>query len=140
MNHRREHDGDHEPEHGEKPPDQASGVLRGSAETRRAGDLAFGPPPAGPQWPGRVPSEAELNGVSPTDTQARTPLGVGTSTSRRGERIAVTEPERGRRAKGTRGRSGRPYGTSDPEHDTGVAPQRPRDPRSPHLPTGDQAG
>jgi hypothetical protein len=140
MNHRREHGNDHEPDHDERLHGETPGVLRGSAETRRAGDLAFGPPPKGSQWPGRVSSEAELNGVPSTDTQARTPLGVGTSTSRRGERIATTEPERGRRTKGNRGKSGRPYGTSAPEHDTGVAPQRPVDQQSPHLPTGDQAG
>ena len=131
MSHRREPRSDREPDRG---------VLRGSAEVRRAGDLAFGPPPKGPQWPGRVTSEAELGGVPATDTQARTPLGVGTSTSRRGERIAITEREPGRRTKGLRGRSRRPYGTSAPEQDTGVAPQRPAGRQSPRLPTGDQSG
>lgn len=119
---------------------QSRDVGRGSAEARQAGDRAFERPPAGPQWPGREPSDAERSGVPATDTQARTPLGVGTSTSRRAERIAVTEPERGRRRKGLRGKARRPHGVSEPEHDTGVAPPRPKDEKSPHLPTGDQAG
>jgi hypothetical protein len=133
MNHRREPD---EREHHGLSPD----VGRGSEEARQAGDRAFGPPPPGPQWPGREPSEAELRGVPSTDTEARTPLGVGTSTSRRAEKIAMREGEPGRRVHGTRGRSGRPYGTSGPEDDTGVAPQKPIDEESPRLPTGDQAG
>jgi hypothetical protein len=122
-------------EHGTLPA-----VGRGSEEARRAGDLAFGPPPPGPQWPGREPSDVERHGVPSTDTEARTPLGVGTSTSRPAEKIAVQEGEPGRRFLGRRGRSGRPYGTSEPEHDTGVAPQGPIHEESPHLPTGDQAG
>ncbi|MCW2948257.1 MAG: hypothetical protein JWR24_4974 [Actinoallomurus sp.] len=115
-------------------------VGTGSEEVRQAGDRAFGPPPPGPQWPGREPSDQERKGVPPTDTEARTPLGVGTSTSRRAEKIAAKEGEAGRRTRGTRGRSGRPYGTSTPEHATGVEPQGPADEESPHLPPGDQGG
>jgi hypothetical protein len=130
MNHR------HEPEdkgrHGLSPD-----VGRGSEEARQAGDRAFGPPPSGPQWPGRERSKVELHGVPSTDTEARTPLGVGTSTSRRAERIARREGEPGRRAGGGRGRSGRPYGTAEPHDDTGVTPIHEESPR---LPTGDQAG
>jgi hypothetical protein len=131
MNHRRERDSGSTGRHG-------SG--QGSAETRRAGDLAFRRPPPGPQWPGRVVSDAERRGVPATDTEARTPLGVGTSTSRRAERIATREEESGRHSHGIRGRSGRPYGRSRPEDDTGVAPQAPIHEKSPHIPTGDQAG
>ncbi|MDN3352107.1 hypothetical protein [Actinomadura sp. DC4] len=123
MNHRREAESGSPPEAG-----------RGGEETRRAGDRAFGPPPPGPQWPGREPSEAEINGVPATDTEARTPLGVGTSTTRRAEKAAKRERD------GVHGRTRRPYGTSEPEDDTGVAPQRPVHPESPRLPTGDQAG
>lgn len=118
---------------------------RGSEQTRRAGDRAFQRPPSGPQWPGREPSEAERSGVPPTDTSARSPLGVGASTwPRRAEQPATSEPESGRR-KGLRGRARRPYGTPEPEGRTGVTPDRPmrEEPthkaRS-HLPTGDQAG
>jgi hypothetical protein len=133
MNHRREpEDQDH---HGTAPD-----VGRGSEDARQAGNRAFGPPPSGPQWPGREPSAAELHGVPSTDTEARTPLGVGTSTTRRAEKIARREGEAGRRTKGLRGRSGRPAGTSEPDHDTGVGPQKTIDEESPHLPTGDQAG
>jgi len=128
MNHRRETG-----EHGTAPD-----VGRGSEETRQAGHRAFGPPPPGQQWPGRVPSKAELRGVPATDTEARTPLGVGVSTSRRAEKTARREGAG--RGHGLRGRSGRPHGTSEPEHDTGVAPQEPIHEDSPHLPTGDQAG
>jgi hypothetical protein len=134
MSHRRE------PERNKEHHGLAPDVGRGSEEARKAGDRAFGPPPRGPQWPGRVPSEAERHGVPATDTHARTPLGVGTSTMRRSEKIAVTEPEPGRRRKGVRGKARRPFGTSEPEHGTGVTPQRPIDEESPHLPTGDQAG
>lgn len=137
MNHRRERAGDRGSDRGET--NRTPAARRGSAQARQAGDRAFGRPPKGPQWPGRVPSQAELDGVPATDTHARTPLGVGTSTTRRAERIARTEPEAGRRWKGIRGRSGRPYGKSEPEHDTGVAPPRRITDGSPHLPTGDQA-
>lgn len=130
MNHRRE-----PKEHHGLSPD----VGRGSEEARQAGDRAFGPPPPGPQWPGREPSEAELHGVPSTDTEGRTPLGVGTSTSRRAEKAAQREGEPGRRVEGVRGRSGRPYGRSEPEDDTGVAPRKPIDEESSRLPTGDQA-
>ena len=140
MNHRREPDsgpgyGADREHHGSSPD-----VGQGSAEARQAGDRAFRPPPSGPQWPGREASDAERRGVSATDTEARTPLGVGTSTSRRGEKIATREEETGHRPHGIRGRSGRPYGKSAPEKDTGVAPQEPIHEDSPHLPTGDQAG
>jgi hypothetical protein len=100
-------------------------VRTGSADARRAGDRAFGPPPPGPQWSGRVPSEQESSGVPATDTEARTPLGVGVTTSRRAERIARREPEKGRRKLSLRGRSGRPQGVSEPEDATGVAPPKP---------------
>ncbi|HZE33127.1 MAG TPA: hypothetical protein VE198_17030 [Actinoallomurus sp.] len=141
MSHRREPDrgsgggsGAGREHHGSSPD-----VGQGSAEARQAGDRAFGPPPSGPQWPGREVSDAERRGVPATDTQARTPLGVGTSTSRRAEQIAGREEEAGRRHHGLRG-SGRPHGKPAPEHDTGVAPQAPIHEDSPHLPTGDQAG
>ena len=142
MNHRREPERGSGGRSGGDPEHHGSSrdVGRGSAEARQAGDRAFRPPPSGPQWPGREVSDAERHGVPATDTQARTPLGVGTSTSRRAEKIAGTEEEAGRRPHGRRGRSGRPHGKPAPEHDTGVAPQAPIHEDSPHLPTGDQAG
>jgi hypothetical protein len=142
MNHRREPDsGSGGGSGGEREHHGSShDVGQGSAEARQAGDRAFRPPPSGPQWPGREVSDAERSGVPATDTQARTPLGVGTSTSRRAEKIAHREDEVGSRPHGLRGRSGRPHGKSAPEHDTGVAPQAPIHEDSPHIPTGDQAG
>lgn len=107
-------------------------------QVRQAGDRAFGPPPPGPQWPGREPSREESTGVPPTDTAARSPLGVGVSTSRRPEQMALREAEAGRAP--LHGRSGRPSRKARPEHDTGVAPQGPTGKESPHLPVGDQAG
>jgi hypothetical protein len=144
MSHRREQD-ESMPDHGMRGVDEerhgyAPDVGRGSEEARRAGDRAFGPPPEGPQWPGREPSRAERFGVPATDMEARTPLGVGTSSSRRAEHIAQKEPEAGRVPGGLRGKSRRPHGKSAPEHDTGVTPQGPSHEESPHLPTGDQAG
>jgi hypothetical protein len=123
--------------------EQGHGAPAEAASTRdlvrQAGDRAFGPPPPGAQWPGRETSKQERTGVPPTDTAARSPLGVGTSTSRRPEKMALKDREAGP-AQGTRGRSGRPTRKARPEHDTGVAAQGPIDEESPHLPVGDQAG
>ena len=92
-----------------------------------AGDRAFESPPRGDRRPPRTVTEVEAHGVSPTDTHARSPLGVGTSTSARAEKIAQREEEAGRGTTGTEGPSRRPYGTSTAEDATGVAPthQRP---------------
>lgn len=109
-------------------------------QVRQAGDRAFGPPPPGPQWPGREPSKQESTGVPPTDTEARSPLGVGISTSRRPEQMALKESEAARADRGVLGRTRRPFGKARPEHDTGVEPQGPIDKECPHLPVGDQAG
>jgi hypothetical protein len=107
-------------------------VGTGSPEVRRAGDLAFAGPPPGPQWPGREPSREELEGVPSTDTRARSPLGVGVSTTRRAEKITHEEGEE-RPTIGVRGRARRPYGTSRPE-EAGMAPPKPVEAESPHLP------
>jgi hypothetical protein len=108
-------------------------VGRGSEEVRRAGDLAFRPPPPGAQWPGREVSEEELEGVPSTSTDARPPLGVGVSVSGRPEEMATRRKEKGRRWLGLRGRSRRPAGVSTPEEATGVAPQEPVHKESPYL-------
>jgi hypothetical protein len=126
MKDRRDSMSDH---HGTAPD-----VHRGSEEARLAGDRAFGPPPEGPQWPGREPSKAESRGVPATDMEARTPLGVGTSMSRRAERVAEDQVGRHRRGHGRR-----PSGQVTPDRVTGVGPQGPIDEESPYLPTGDQA-
>ncbi|GAA2077760.1 hypothetical protein [Actinomadura alba] len=107
-------------------------VGTGSPEVRRAGDLAFASPPPGPQWPGREPSKEELGGVPSTDTLARSPMGVGVSTTRRPEQIAREEGEQ-RPTVGFLGRSRRPFGRSQPE-EAGMAPPKPISKESPHLP------
>jgi hypothetical protein len=121
-------------EHGFSPP-----VGKGSEDARRAGDLAFRKPAPGPQWPGRKPSEQEREGVPSTDTQARSPLGVGTSTSGRAEELARRKGRLRRRTAGVKGPSRRPYGVAMPEDATGVARERERpvEADSPHLPPGD---
>ncbi|MEV7970522.1 hypothetical protein AB0O34_31720 [Sphaerisporangium sp. NPDC088356] len=108
-------------------------------EVVMAGDRAFESPPRGDRRPPRVVTEVEQHGVSSTDTEARSPLGVGTSTSARAEKIAQREEEAGRRKEGV-GPSGRPYGTSTPEHGTGVGRQETVERESPYMPSGDQAG
>ncbi|MEU4407244.1 hypothetical protein AB0F88_22200 [Streptosporangium sp. NPDC023963] len=98
-------------------------VSHASEEVVRSGDLAFGPPPEG-KGPPRVVSGAEREGVPSTDTEARSPLGVGTSENRGAERIASRRKERGREKVGTDER-GRSYGVSHPEDVTGVSPRKP---------------
>jgi hypothetical protein len=101
---------------------------------------AFHPDPNAAVGPGREISEEEGQGVPATDADAATPLGVGESTTRRGEDIAEREDEVGREHAGTKGESDRPYGKSAPEHSTGVNPSGPISEESPELSTGDQGG
>jgi hypothetical protein len=110
-------------------PDVGSG---GSERATEANKKAFGTPPAG-KGPGREISDQERSGVPPTDTEARTPLGVGVSTATGGEEYAA-DGEKGRHTEGTKGQSRRPYGTSDASSATGVDPQDPTDPDSPSMP------
>ncbi|MBC6461879.1 hypothetical protein [Actinomadura sp. HBU206391] len=93
----------------------------------------------GEPGPGRDVSDEEREGVESTDTEARTPLGVGESSTRSAEEIAEKEDEEGRTTEGTKGRSDRPYGTSEPESATGVDPQGPAA-GGPKAPPGDQDG
>ncbi|MCW2902418.1 MAG: hypothetical protein JWO67_4683 [Streptosporangiaceae bacterium] len=104
----------------------------------RGADKAF-EGPAGERGPGRDISEEEREGVESTDTEARTPLGVGESKRRHAEDIAKGKDEKGRTTEGTKGESDRPYGTSGPESATGVDPQEPVT-GGPNLPPGDQGG
>jgi hypothetical protein len=77
----------------------------------------------GPPGPPREISQAEREGVSPTDTEARSALGVGESYGRRGESIAKHEgKEAGRREVGTTGKAKRPAGTSTARDQTTVKP------------------
>ncbi|MFE3454723.1 hypothetical protein ACFXJ8_37955 [Nonomuraea sp. NPDC059194] len=124
-----------EEQHGYSPD-----VGQGSEEAVQAGDRAFTPEAAGAPGPGREPSEEERSGVSATDTEARSPHGVGESTARKGEEIAQQEQEAGRETAGVKGESQRPYGTSTAEDSTGVGAQEAEDEESPTLPPGDQGG
>jgi hypothetical protein len=60
-----------------------------------------------------------------TDPSARTPLGVGVSTTRRGEDVVSEDGEQGRHTTGTQGRSQRPVGESTSRDSTGIDPQEP---------------
>jgi hypothetical protein len=75
-----------------------------------------------PSGPGREVSDEEREGVSATDTEATSPLGVGESMTRRGEDVDKQEPEAGRDETGTQGTSDRPVGVSDERDRTSVDP------------------
>jgi hypothetical protein len=126
--------------HGEEGEEEHHGyspdVGRASEEVVQSGNRAFPPPPE-KKGPGRVVSEEEREGVSSTDTEAASPLDVGTSTSRRAEEIGAAEREEGRERRGVDEKTGRPYGVSTSEDSTGVKPQEPVDEESPYLPRGD---
>jgi hypothetical protein len=83
--------------------------------SRSSGDNV---PPPGPP---REPSRAEAEGVPSTDTEARSPLGVGRSTGRRGEEVVRTAgKEAGRHEAGTSGKAERPVGKSSRRDATAV--------------------
>ncbi len=93
----------------------------GSERATEANKKAFGEPPPD-RGPGRVISEEERTGVPATDTHARTPLGVGTSSTTRAEEYGA-EGDPDRSTWGTKGESQRPYGGVDDERDAGSDPQ-----------------
>jgi hypothetical protein len=66
-------------------------------------------------------SDDDREGVEATDTEARSPHGVGESTRRSGEDIA--QDEEGPTTEGTKGASDRPYGKAEPSGSTGVDQQ-----------------
>jgi hypothetical protein len=89
--------------------------------------------------PGREISEEEREGVSATDTEAESPLGVGVSMTRRGEDVGKQEDEEGRDDTGTKGSTDRPTGVSDERASTSVDPQDTGS-GGPTMPAGDQGG
>jgi len=105
-----------------------------------AGSKAFDADNAGEPGPGRVVSDEEREGVPATDTSGATPLGVGESTTRRGEDVAKQEDQPGRQDVGTQGPSERPVGISTAEDNTKISPEGPIHQDSPNLPRGDQGG
>lgn len=115
-------------------PDIEGEVPREERTSGEGGDKAFDAGNAGAPGPGADESQAEREGVPPDDTSAATPLGVGTSTSRRGEDVADQEtPQPGHHDTGPKGASQRPSGTSSAERVTGIDPQEPIDEDSPDL-------
>jgi hypothetical protein len=66
-----------------------------------------------------------------TNATAETPLGVGTSTTRRGEDVVEEDGEDGRYRTGTQGQSQRPVGESTARDSTGIDPQEPDGPTMP---------
>lgn len=87
-------------------------------------NLAFHPPPHTGRRPPREISEAERHGVSPTDTHATSALDVGQSMTTRPERVSREKHEPGRVREAGHPRTGRPAGTTTPEHFTGVGTDR----------------
>jgi hypothetical protein len=82
----------------------------GSERATEAKEKAFGEP-SKETGEGRVVSDEERAGVPATDTEARSPHGVGESTRKSAEEYGK-EGEPGRVTEGTKGESQRPYGTS----------------------------
>jgi hypothetical protein len=117
---------------------ELSEELRGTVE-RQMANVKEGRPGAtaspadeSPVQPGETGSGAAGAGQSTaTDTQATTPLGVGTSTTRRGEDVVEEEGEDGRHKTGTQGESQRPVGESTARDSTGVNAQEPSGPNMP---------
>jgi hypothetical protein len=101
------------------PPDLAAADLR-ATPGRALGATPFAGYPPGP---GREISDEEREGVSSTDIDATSALGVGESINRHGEDVAKQEVEPGREDTGTRGASGRPAGVSDERDSSSVDPR-----------------
>ena len=110
--------------------DEISDDLRGTVE-RQLDETKKGNPGAtsspaveSPVGAGEVSRDAAGAGdQTATSTDASTPLGVGTSTTRRGEVVTEEEQEAGRHRAGTQGPTDRPVGTSTSRDTTGVDPQ-----------------
>lgn len=113
--------------------DATSEALTGTVErqlqetkTGRPGATAS-PADESPVQAGEVDRSATGAGdQTATRTDASTPGGVGTSTTRRGEDVVKEEGEEGRHTTGTQGQSQRPVGTSTARDSTGIDPQEPQ--------------
>jgi hypothetical protein len=125
--------------------DETSDALEGTVE-RQLSDTKTGNPGAtsSPAQESPVQSDEVARGAggagdqTATSTDASTPLGVGTSTTRRGEDVVEDEGEDGRHETGTQGQSQRPVGTSDSRDSTSIDPQ---DSSGPTMPvSGSSAG
>ena len=115
---------------------ESSKELRGTVERQMA--ETHGP------GTGATTSPMEEQPVQPgevTDEDPESALGVGVSTTRRGEDVKKEEgSEPGRTDLGPRGQSQRPSGTSDQRDSTGIDPQDLADPAMPNTMTGDGGG
>jgi len=125
--------------------DETSEALEGTVE-RQLAETKTGNPGAtsspaqeSPVRAGEVSGGAAGAGEqTATSTDASTPLGVGTSTTRRGEDVVEDEGEDGRHETGTQGQSQRPVGESTPRDSTSIDPQ---DSSGPTMPvSGSSAG
>ncbi len=111
--------------------DGVGDALKGSVE-RQLDETKTGRPGAtsspadeSPVAPGDVDrgAAAGAGDQTATSTDASTPEGVGTSTTRRGEDVSDEEQEAGRQRTGTQGPTDRPVGTSTSRDTTGIDPQ-----------------
>jgi hypothetical protein len=109
----------------------------GEDTAAKAADKAF-EGEGGPPGSRREISEEERSGVSSTDTEARSALGVGVSKRRSAQDLADKEDEEGRASQGVKGKTERRHGTSSAEDSTGVDPQESVT-GGPNLPKGDQS-
>jgi len=118
--------------------DDISGDLTGTVE-RQLAETKTGNPGAtsSPAEESPVRAEEVASGSggagdqTATSTDASTPLGVGTSTTRRGEDVVEEDGEDGRFRTGTQGESQRPVGKSTAKDSTGIDPQEPDGPAMP---------
>jgi hypothetical protein len=115
-------------EHHGWAPDVGTG---GSERATEANKKAFDKPPEG-EGPG---GDENQEGVPPTDTEAQSPLGVGTSPSKGAEEYGA-EGDEGRSTEGTKGVSQRPHGGVERGEGAGVDPSEPIDPESPNMAPG----
>ncbi|HSV64294.1 MAG TPA: hypothetical protein VLJ59_00110 [Mycobacteriales bacterium] len=97
-------------------PDNTNPTGRAAEADHKAYDASN----AGEPGPGREVSAEERAGVSDTDTDGRSALGVGESMTRRAEDIAKESDDSERYTTGTQGPSQRPVGKSTPDDVTGV--------------------
>jgi len=110
--------------------DETSEALRGTVE-RQMAETKTGRPGATASPADESPVRAEEVGggaagageQTATSTDASTPLGVGTSTTRRGEDVVGEDGEDGRHTTGTQGPTQRPVGESTPRDSTSIDPQ-----------------
>jgi len=118
--------------------DETSEALTGTVE-RQLADTKTGQPgaTASPAEESPVRADEVAHGSrgsgeqTATDTDATTPLGVGTSTTRRGEDVVEDDGEQDRHTTGTQGPTDRPVGESTARESTTIDPQEPGGPTMP---------